>query len=149
MKRHNDKVFKPMFLQLVTNLWYTVYQDRENILLTSKSTSVRIQESEIMHLKNLASIKPKTYLEKPVYQGGNRFQVLGRFPEMRVAASFKKRNPKKTVPESHPIIMQTGKSSFHVNILPAYQGVVRFDCPDWALGWPVWRELNVSALTSF
>lgn len=149
MKRHNDKVFKPMFLQLFMNLWYTVYQARENIPLTSKSRSVRIQESGIIHLKNLASIKSKNYLEKPINQGGNKFQALDRFPEMRVAASFKKKTHKKTVPESHPIIMQTGKSSFRSDILPAYQGVVWFDCPDWALGWPVRREFHVSALTSF
>lgn len=94
---------------------------------TSKSTSVRIQESGIIHHKNPASIKPKIYLEKPIYQGDNRFQAPDCFPEMRVRASFKKENHKRTVPESHPIIIQTGKSSFRSDTLPAYQGVVLWD----------------------
>lgn len=75
MKRHNDKVFKPMFLQLVMNLWYTVYQAREKIPLTSKSTSVRIQESGIIHLKILASIKSKKLFRKTNKSG--RQQVSG------------------------------------------------------------------------
>lgn len=83
---------------------------------------LEVKNLGIIYHKRPGSNKPKLYLESLIHEGGGRFWPPDCIPE----SVLKEKNLKKTVPESHPILMWYSGSGWGLSIVVPFQPISEF-----------------------